>query len=89
MPLRLVSAQSPAFERIMFHEATREGGVARMRHVSEITIAPHATLTFEPGGLHLMMESPVRPLRVGEEVVVELSFAGGAKIAATFTVVAP
>jgi copper(I)-binding protein len=88
-PVRLVSARSPAFQSVMLHETTNEGGVMRMRHAHEVPIPPHATVAFEPGGLHMMLEGPARALRVGDEVSITLGFADGTAAEVTFTVVAP
>ncbi|WP_433432138.1 copper chaperone PCu(A)C [Nonomuraea sp. CA-141351] len=40
----------------------------------------HGTFTFSPGGYHIMIESPARPLREGGSVDLVLSFAGVGEI---------
>ena len=73
-PDRLLSASSPAAGRLELHTHIREGDVMRMREVPSIEIPPGRTVTFQPGGLHLMMIGLKQPLRQGETVPVTLRF---------------
>jgi copper(I)-binding protein len=45
-----------------------------MRRLQILTIAPGATATFAPGGLHLMLESLRKPVKIGDRVPVVLTF---------------
>ena len=76
----LVSASSPAFADVMLHESYEENGMAGMRHLAEIEIAPKATLEFKPGGYHVMMEKPQDGLKVGDKIEVELGLSNGHKV---------
>ena len=60
---RLVAAASPVAASAEFHTHIVEGGVARMRPVAAIEIAPGAPTVLEPGGLHIML------IRLGEKLV--------------------
>lgn len=73
----LVAASSPDFGSIELHEATRSDGVMRMRKVDRIAVEAKRITSLEPGGLHLMMFDPKRPLEVGDEVTVNLTFESG------------
>jgi copper(I)-binding protein len=89
IPLRLLSAASPAFGRVMLHRSLREGGVDHMVHVDGVDLAPGQSVAFAPGGYHLMLMDRRRPLRVGEEVPVTLHFSDGQTLEAGFRVMGP
>jgi copper(I)-binding protein len=48
--------------------------IARMREVSVLHVAPGETLTFEPGGLHVMLMGLKGPLKEGRVFELELVF---------------
>lgn len=54
-PLVVSGAESPLFGSVEVHGTVMEGGVARMRHQPAVTVAPGETVSFAPGGLHLML----------------------------------
>ena len=74
-PDRLVSAKSPAAGSVQVHEMKMDGNVMRMREVDGgLAIAPGATVTLAPGGLHIMLMGLKAPLRQGEKVPLTLVF---------------
>ena len=73
----LIGANSPDFNSIELHEATRSDGVMRMRKVERIPVRAKRITSLEPGGLHLMMFDPKRVLEIGDEVTVNLTFESG------------
>lgn len=76
-PIRLVSARSEAFGRVMIHRSVISGGAARMEHQNAgVLLGPGETVAFEPKGLHLMMMDSARELQVGDGVDVVLGFEG-------------
>jgi copper(I)-binding protein len=85
-PLKLVGATSPAFGRVMLHRSVNEGGVARMVPVGSVDLAPGQTVTFEPGGYHLMLMHRQKPLQPGEQVSVTLRFGDGETLEVPFRV---
>lgn len=76
----LVSASSPAFHDVMLHESYEENGMAGMRHLAEVEVAPKSTLEFKPGSYHVMMEKPQDGLKVGDKVDFEIGLSNGHKI---------
>lgn len=70
-----VSAAGYAMARI--HESRLSGGVMTMSAVDQIDIAPGAEITFQPGGLHVMLMKPTGPRAPGDAVIVTLGFADG------------
>ncbi len=53
--ITITGVSSPEFGSVEMHETTLEDGISRMRELNELTIAAGATVTFEPGGKHLML----------------------------------
>jgi len=82
----LVAASSPGFATVMIHRTIVKDGMARMAHASQIELAPNASLIFAPGGYHLMLMNPKRPLRTGDPVVINLEFRGGLVLPVPFEV---
>jgi copper(I)-binding protein len=88
-PDKLVSAKSPAAETVQIHEMKMDGNVMRMREISGgLEIAPGATVTLAPGGLHIMMMGLKAPLKQGEKVPVTLVFDKAGSIDVELDVVA-
>ena len=82
----LVAASSPGFATVMMHRTIVKDGMARMVHASQIELTPNASLIFAPGGYHLMLMNPTRPLRTGDPVVINLEFRGGLVLPVAFEV---
>ena len=57
-----------------------------MREAGPLALAPGATLRFEPGGLHLMLMRPLRPLAAGDVARLRLVLADGRRVYAEFPV---
>jgi hypothetical protein len=71
---RLIAIASPAAGDAMVHETVEENGVASMRPLLEITIAPGSSLDMKPGGIHVMLMDLKAPLKAGEQIAVTLTF---------------
>lgn len=72
--IMLRSISSPSFERSEFHKSEIHEGVARMTPVSRLTIKANSKITFEPGGLHLMLINPRKTIKAGDKVEITLYF---------------
>jgi copper(I)-binding protein len=70
----LIAASTPAAARVEFHRTTFEAGMAHMRPARAVVIEPNATITAEPGSLHLMLVDLKSPLVVGTTVPLVLRF---------------
>lgn len=78
---RVVSATSPACERVELHRHERsEDGVLRMVAVESLALPPGATVTLQPGGDHLMLIGLKAPLAEGGRVAATLTLASGATL---------
>ena len=71
---RLVSASSPAAERVETHVTIREGDISRMREVKGYEVPAKGTLELKPGGAHLMLVNIRAPFKEGTTVPLTLRF---------------
>jgi copper(I)-binding protein len=86
-PLSLTGASAPDCGSLMLHRSVTSGGMARMEMVGAVTIPPQGTVSFAPGGYHLMCMNPSGPLltHTGTEPVT-LMFAGGGTVQVPFRI---
>jgi copper(I)-binding protein len=75
------------FPRVEIHTTEMDGDVARMMRVDGVIVPPGETVTFMPGGLHIMfMGLGGDPFEVGEEIPATLTFENAGSVAVRFTV---
>jgi hypothetical protein len=74
-PVTLTQVSSTDFARIELHRTIIKNGMARMMPAGSVTIAAQSRLEFAPGGYHLMLFHPARPLRAGDTVRLAFHFA--------------
>jgi periplasmic copper chaperone A len=79
-PDRLIGGSTPAAERVELHTHIMEGGVARMRPVAAIELAPGALTVLAPGGPHVMLSGLTRKLEAGTTVPLTLVFEGAGAV---------
>jgi len=84
--VRILSASSPHFRGVEFHQTVLEDGMMRMRAQSELQIAAGGTLRMQPGGVHLMLFEPTKPLVVGEELTLDFHLYDGQRVSTLLTV---
>jgi copper(I)-binding protein len=85
-PDRLVGATSPIADAAEIHQSTEAmksmssmhgmamGGVASMHHVAFVSVPEHATVTFAPGGYHIMLIGLHHDLHANETFPLRLRF---------------
>jgi len=71
---RLLSASSPAAEKVQTHVTTKDGDVSRMREVKGYALPAKGTLELAPNGSHLMLVNIKAPLKEGDKVPLVLRF---------------
>ena len=71
---RLVSASSPAAERVETHATLRDGDILRMREVKGYEVPARGTLELKPAGSHLMLVNIKAPLKEGTTLPLTLRF---------------
>jgi copper(I)-binding protein len=68
-PRTITRIDSPDFRDARIHRTVVEDGVAKMLPVEQLQLPASGSVTLEPGGLHLMLFDPKRPLRDGDTVI--------------------
>jgi periplasmic copper chaperone A len=86
---RLIGARSPVAEAVEVHETIVTDGIARMRRVEAIEIAPGRPADLAPGGAHLMLMGLKSPLKKGDSFPLILTFAQAGEVALEVVVEAP
>lgn len=64
----------------MLHATTNEGGTATMSHLEEVPFPARETVSFAPGGLHVMVHDLGPGIVAGGTAEVTLTFIDGDKI---------
>ncbi len=84
----LLSASSPAAERVEMHSMSMEGDVMKMRALDSIAIKAGEKITMQPGqGYHLMLMGLKKALKAGEKIPVTLTFRDAGKVKITAEIV--
>ena len=86
---RLISAKAEPATEVEIHEVRMDDGIMRMRPLAGgLVIEPGETVTFQPGGLHLMLTGLHSPLRQGETLRLVLRFETAGEISTDVPVLA-
>lgn len=85
-PVELVAAQSTACGMLMLHKSVSSSGTSRMEDVKSVSVPAGGTVSFAPGGYHLMCMNPGVAMAPGKFVSVTLIFSDGNKAHANFAV---
>lgn len=71
----LLSASVDGFETVQIHDSVVEDGTAEMVEQTDgVPVPAGGSVTFEPGGLHVMLVGAEDPIAVGDEVTITLTF---------------
>ena len=76
----LVGVESESFMGAHLHQTKLKDGVSSMMSIGSIVIKPGETITFEPGGLHVMMMKPVKDGMSKLSIPLVLLFKSGEKM---------
>jgi copper(I)-binding protein len=77
---QITGMESPDFRSAEIHRTVVEDGVAKMLPVDDLGVAAGDSVSLEPGGLHVMLFDPQRPLRDGDSATLLVHTASGATI---------
>jgi copper(I)-binding protein len=80
----LTGAASPACGMLMLHQSQDDSGMAMMMDVQTVPIPAHGSVSFAPGGYHLMCMQP--RMKIGDKVPVTLRFQDGSSLATVMPV---
>lgn len=85
----LVSASSPAAERVEIHTHTMEDGVMKMRKLDKLPIAAGSSTVLRPSGDHIMLLGLKAPLKEGDLLPLTLVFEKSGAVTVDATVEPP
>ncbi|MCF7750198.1 copper chaperone PCu(A)C [Bacillus subtilis subsp. subtilis] len=86
-PDRLLAAHAAGFGQVQIHAMRMDGEVMRMQPLPDGLALPAGKITaLRPGGYHLMLMMPKRPLQEGQHVRVRLQLASGSEQSVDFVV---
>ena len=71
---RLLSLSTPIARHASLHQTIREGGMMHMRSVEQLEIPPGSSVSFEPGGLHVMLMGLRSSIEAGDHFPLTIRF---------------
>lgn len=71
---RLLGATTPVADKVQFHSVSEKNGISHMREMQSVEIGPGGKVTFNPGGMHIMLVGLKQPLKQGETFPITLTF---------------
>jgi periplasmic copper chaperone A len=74
VPDRLIAAAVDFADKVEIQAPVVEDGVLKTATVQAVEIAPGQTLTFQPGGIHLVLQSVQRTFEHGQHFDLALTF---------------
>lgn len=78
--LVIVGAESPLFGSVEMHGTVTVDGMARMRQHETVTVPAGEAVSFEPGGLHLMLMQAVDGIPSSGTIEMALLLEGGERL---------
>jgi copper(I)-binding protein len=88
-PRRLSCVSSDAAAKCQIHQMSMHDGVMQMRPVEDgVQIKPGETVTFKPGGYHIMLDELKHALQQGNTVEATLKASDGSMVTVQFPVAA-
>ena len=84
-PDALLGAACACAAEVSAHETSEMGGMSTMRASAAVVIPAKGTITFAPGGRHLMLMGVKGGVKPGQTVAIRLRFQRAGTITAPFT----
>ncbi len=78
--VELIAAETQAAERTEIHIMEHSNGRMTMRKADGVSVPAGEEIELESGGTHLMLMQLRQPLKAGDEVELQLSFADGTQL---------
>ena len=73
-PVNLISVSSPIAESVEIHSLMKYKGEMKVQVVNSLPLPDHRTTTFGSHGLFLMMTGIKQPLKIGDQIPINLTF---------------
>ena len=83
--LTLDSVSSPDFGSVAVHRSVQKNGMDSMEVAANLNLPAHQSVSFAPGGYHLMLMQPVKRFFDGDLVTLTLTFSDHSSL----TILAP
>lgn len=83
---QIIGAFSPACGTLMLHQSISQGGTDQMVMIKSVPVPARGSVSFAPGGYHLMCTSLAPDMKVGGSIPVTLKFGDGGTVSADFLV---
>ncbi len=75
----LVAAESSVSKVVELHAHIEEDGMMKMRRMERVDLPAGEAVSFQPGGLHLMLIGLERQIEPGQQVVLTLIYEDGSR----------
>ncbi|WP_419729470.1 copper chaperone PCu(A)C [Lichenicola sp.] len=82
----LIGASSPGCGMLMLNRTERHGDNDAMVDVDAVTIPAHGSVSFAPGGYHLMCMDAAASMQPGSRILITLRFKDGQRLSQLFPV---
>ena len=82
----LTGVASADYGSASLHETTLVNGISRMREMPRLALPAHGGAELKPGGMHLMLMDPKKPLKAGDHVTLRFTTNAGRAINGDFVV---
>jgi copper(I)-binding protein len=83
----LTGVETPVADTASMHRTSNENGVMKMMPVTALPVPANGAVSFEPGGLHIMLEGLRQPLKLGDSFPITLTFKNAGSVKTTVNVV--
>jgi len=83
---RLISVSTHMARKTEIHQMVHAKGIMRMRKIKQLVIPAAGAINLKEAGVHIMIMGLREKLKVGTQVIVDLTFASGAQIQHSFVV---
>jgi copper(I)-binding protein len=82
----LTAVATPAADTASMHQTSNENGIMKMTPVTALPVPANSTVSFKPGGLHIMLEGLKQPLKLGDSFPITLTFKNAGPVTTTVNV---
>jgi copper(I)-binding protein len=83
----LISVETKAATQVQMHQTSMSNGIMSMKRLDTgLALGPGQTVTFAPGGYHLMLIGLTSASKAGDKLAATLVFSSGARIKTAFVV---
>ncbi len=86
-PMQIVEIRSPSFKSVEMHNTVERDGTIGMTKQPILNIPPMSSVTFSPGGLHLMLFEPLNLIKIKNKVEFQFLTGDGFLFHSTATVI--